>query len=176
LLFVLAFIRAAHACVRENVPLHSFKGVSSPCWCMFCSFLFCLLCSVSAGFRLVLGSLFPCTLQGRLFPLLVHVMFCWFPACIASLSCSFLIYTFLTFDQKKKEQREGACSPALASCVLLRSRESVPFAGVCTVLLVSSLYRKLVLLFLIYILLTFDKKKRKSKEKVRFSRERSSRL
>jgi hypothetical protein len=33
----------------------------------------------------------------------VHVMFCWFPACIASLSCSFLIYTFLTFDQKKKE-------------------------------------------------------------------------
>jgi cbb3-type cytochrome oxidase subunit 3 len=88
-------------------------------------------------------------------------MFCWFPACIASLSCSFLIYTFLTFDQKKKEQREGACSPALASCVLLRSRESVPFAGVCTVLLVSSLYRKLVLLFLIYILLTFDKKKKK---------------
>jgi hypothetical protein len=51
-----------------------------------------------------LGSLFPCTLQGRLFPLLVHVMFCWFPACIASLSCSFLIYTFLTFDQKKKKK------------------------------------------------------------------------
>jgi hypothetical protein len=57
----------------------------------------------------------------------------------------------------------GACSPALASCVLLRSREFVPFAGVCIVLLVSSLYRKLVLLFLIYILLTFDQK-RKSKE------------
>jgi hypothetical protein len=57
----------------------------------------------------------------------------------------------------------GACFPALASCVLLWSRESVPFAGVCTVLLVSSLYRKLVLLFLIYILLIFDKKKRKSR-------------
>ena len=58
----------------------------------------------------------------------------------------------------------GACSPALASCVLLWSRESVPFAGVCTVLLVSSLYRKLVLLFLIYILLTFDRKKKKIDE------------
>jgi hypothetical protein len=53
----------------------------------------------------------------------------------------------------------GACSPALASCVLLWSREFVPFVSVCTVLLVSSLYRKLVLLFLIYILLTFDQKK-----------------
>ena len=112
MLFILAFIRAAHACVRENVPLHSFKGVSSPCWCMFCSFLFCLLCSVSAGFRLVLGSLFPCTLQGRLFPLLVHVMFCWFPACIASLSCSFLIYTFLTFDQKKKRAKRRSMFPS----------------------------------------------------------------
>ena len=60
----------------------------------------------------------------------------------------------------------GACSPALTSCVLLWPRESVPFADVCTVLLVSSLYRKLVLLFLIYILLTFDqKKKKKSKKK-----------
>jgi len=58
----------------------------------------------------------------------------------------------------------GACSPALASCVLLRSRESIPFAGVCTVLLVSSLYRKLVLLFLIYILLTFDQKKKNQAE------------
>ena len=54
----------------------------------------------------------------------------------------------------------GACSPALASCVLLRSRESVPFVGVSSVLLVSSLYRKLVLLFLIYIILTFDQKKK----------------
>jgi len=54
----------------------------------------------------------------------------------------------------------GACSPALASCVLLWSRESVPLARVCTVLLVSSLYCKLVLLFLIYILLTFDQKKK----------------
>jgi hypothetical protein len=54
----------------------------------------------------------------------------------------------------------GACSPALASCVLLWSRESVPLARVCTVLLVSSLYRKLVLLFLIYTLLTFDQKKK----------------
>ena len=59
---------------------------------------------------LVLGRVFPCTrllcllwfVQGSLFPLLVHVMFCWFPACTASLSCSFLIYTFLTFDQKTK--------------------------------------------------------------------------
>jgi hypothetical protein len=42
---------------------------------------------------------------------------------------------------------------------LLRSREFVPSDGACTVLLVSSLYRKLVLLFLIYILLTFDQKK-----------------
>jgi hypothetical protein len=39
------------------------------------------------------------------------------------------------------------------------SREFVPFAGACNVLLVSSLYRKLVLLFLIYTILTFDKKK-----------------
>ena len=54
----------------------------------------------------------------------------------------------------------GACPPTLATCVLLWSRESVPLASVCTVLLVSSLYRKLVLLFLIYILLTFDKKKK----------------
>jgi hypothetical protein len=44
-------------------------------------------------------------------------------------------------------------------CVLLWSRESVPLASVYSVLLVSSLYRKLVLLFLIYILLTFDQKK-----------------
>ena len=54
----------------------------------------------------------------------------------------------------------GACSPALAYCVLLWSRESVLLARVCTVLLVSILYRKLVLLFLIYILLTFDQKKK----------------
>jgi hypothetical protein len=44
---------------------------------------------------------------------------------------------------------------------LLRSREFVPSDGACAVLLVSSLYRKLVLLFLIYILLTFDQKKKK---------------
>ena len=31
----------------------------------------------------------------------VH-MYCWLPACFASLSCNFLIYTILTFDQKKK--------------------------------------------------------------------------
>jgi hypothetical protein len=61
---------------------------------------------------LVLGRMFPCTrlscllrfVQGSQFPLLVHVMFCWFPACTASLSCSFLIYTILTFDQKKKNR------------------------------------------------------------------------
>ena len=56
----------------------------------------------------------------------------------------------------------GACSPALASCVLLWSRESVLLARVCSVLLVSSLYRKLVLLFLIYIFLTFDQKKERA--------------
>jgi hypothetical protein len=41
-------------------------------------------------------------------------------------------------------------------------RESVPFAGACKVLLVSSFYCKLVLLFLIYIILTFDKKKKRA--------------
>jgi hypothetical protein len=34
-------------------------------------------------------------------------MFCWFPACTASLSCSFLIYTFLTFDKKEKEKERA---------------------------------------------------------------------
>jgi len=43
-------------------------------------------------------------------------------------------------------------------------REPVPFARLCIsfVLLVSSLYCKLVLLFLIYTFLTFDQKKKKS--------------
>ena len=40
------------------------------------------------------------------------------------------------------------------------SREYVPFSDVYTTLLVSSLYRKLALLFLIYTILTFDKKKK----------------
>jgi len=44
------------------------------------------------------------------------------------------------------------------------SREYVPFSDVYTTLLVSSLYRKLAFLFLIYTILTFDKKKRKKKE------------
>jgi len=55
----------------------------------------------------------------------------------------------------------GACSTALDFCVLLWTREPVPLASVYSVLLVSSLYCKLVLLFLIYILLTFDQKKKK---------------
>jgi hypothetical protein len=47
----------------------------------------------------------------------------------------------------------------LQACfAMVCSREPVPF-----VLLVSSLYRKLVLLFLIYILLTFDQKKKKER-------------
>jgi hypothetical protein len=33
-------------------------------------------------------------------------MYCWFPACFASLSCNFLIYTILTFDQKKKKSKK----------------------------------------------------------------------
>jgi hypothetical protein len=51
------------------------------------------------------------------------------------------------------------------------SREPVPFAWICSrdvhalcmsfVLLVSSLYCKLALLLLIYIILTFDQKKKK---------------
>jgi hypothetical protein len=45
------------------------------------------------------------------------------------------------------------------------SRESVPFTGVCIVLLVSSLYCKLVLLFFIYTILTFDKKKKELRAK-----------
>ena len=112
--FVLAFITAAHACVRENVPLHSFKGVSSPCRCMFYSFLFCLVCSVSAGFRVVLQA-------------------------------------FLALFSRE-------------SVPLHSSREIVPSAGAYNVLLVSSLYCKLVLLFLIYIFFTFDKKKKKLSE------------
>jgi len=92
--------------------LYTHSRVSLPladvCSVLFCSVWYVLFLLVFGLYcKLVLlfflGSLFPCTLQGRLFPLLVHVMFCWFPACIASLSCSFLIYTFLTFDQKKKE-------------------------------------------------------------------------
>ena len=39
-----------------------------------------------------------------------------------------------------------------------------PFEFACNVLLATSLYRKLVLLFLIYTFLTFDQKKRKKKE------------
>ena len=55
------------------------------------------------------------------------------------------------------------------------SKESVPFAGACKVLLVSSLYHKLVLLFLIYIILIFDKKKRALKKKeLSAARERCS--
>jgi hypothetical protein len=44
------------------------------------------------------------------------------------------------------------------------SRESVPLPGYVSpyVLLVSNLYRKLVLLFWIYTILTFDKKKKKA--------------
>jgi len=41
------------------------------------------------------------------------------------------------------------------------SREYVPFSDVYTTLLVSSLYRKLALLFLIYTILIFDQKKKK---------------
>jgi len=44
------------------------------------------------------------------------------------------------------------------------------------VLLVSSLYRKLVLLFLIYILLTFDQKKKKKELSVRENLERDALL
>ena len=43
------------------------------------------------------------------------------------------------------------------------SREYVPFSDVYTTLLVSSLYRKLAFLFLIYTILTFDKKKKKER-------------
>ena len=58
--------------------------------------------------RLVMGSLFPypclfcflCSDQGSLFPLMVHVLFCWFPACIASLSCSFWSIYFLHLIKK----------------------------------------------------------------------------
>jgi hypothetical protein len=49
------------------------------------------------------------------------------------------------------------------------SRESVPLPGYVSpyVLLVSNLYRKLVLLFWIYTILTFDKKKKLlSKKKI----------
>jgi len=37
-----------------------------------------------------------------------------------------------------------------------KKRSLILFADACNVLLVSSLYRKLVLLFLIYLILTFD--------------------
>jgi hypothetical protein len=55
-----------------------------------------------------MGSLFPypclfcflCSDQGSLFPLMVHVLFCWFPACIASLSCSFWSIYFLHLIKK----------------------------------------------------------------------------
>jgi hypothetical protein len=40
--------------------------------------------------------------QGRLFPLLVYVLLCWFPACIASLSCYFWSIQFLHLIKKKK--------------------------------------------------------------------------
>jgi hypothetical protein len=40
--------------------------------------------------------------QGSLFPLLVYVLFCWFLACIASLSCYFLSIQFLHLIKKKK--------------------------------------------------------------------------
>ena len=92
----------------------------------------------------------------------LDVCYCWLAISAASL-CNCIC--FVSLDQCIGDPNFlaglcwGACSPALASCVLLWSRESVPLARVCTVLLVSSLYRKLVLLFLIYILLTFDQKK-----------------
>lgn len=44
-------------------------------------------------------------MQGSSFLLLLYVMFYWFPTCIASIPCSFLIYTKLTFDQKKKNTK-----------------------------------------------------------------------
>jgi len=82
------------------------------CYCIWVSFPFWAW--------LVMGSLFPCTcllcflcsIKGSLFPVMVHVLFCWFPACITSLSCSFFIYTLLTFDQKKKSSRELSVGPA----------------------------------------------------------------
>jgi len=66
-----------------------------------------------------------------------------------------------------------SCYLVMGSCSLGSFfREHVTFSylalflcllfGVCTVLLVSSLYCKLVLLFLIYKILTFDKKKNNS--------------
>jgi hypothetical protein len=66
-----------------------------------------------------------------------------------------------------------SCYLVMGSCSLGSFfREHVPFSylalfscllsGVCTALLVSSLYCKLVMLFLIYKILTFDKKKKKN--------------
>jgi hypothetical protein len=59
--------------------------------------------------RFVCLGWFSLVLGGSLFPqdcfvflcldIYIH-MYCWFPACSASLSCNFLIYPILTFDQK----------------------------------------------------------------------------
>ena len=54
------------------------------------------------------------------------------------------------------------------------SREYVPFSDVYTTLLVSSLYRKLAFLFLIYTILTFDKKKKEKERALRKERALSS--
>jgi putative flippase GtrA len=43
--------------------------------------------------------------------LCIYFVLCWFPACIASLSCSFWFNILLTFDQKKKMNAATYDSP-----------------------------------------------------------------
>jgi hypothetical protein len=82
------------------------QGTLFPSHCWFLVLLadhYLLVCSflyVNCCLALILCLLW--FVQGSLFPLLVTVMFCWFSACTASLSYTFLIYTFLTFDKKKE--------------------------------------------------------------------------
>jgi hypothetical protein len=52
----------------------------------------------------------------------VH-MYCWFPACFASLSCNFLIYTILTFDKKKKKKKKELLVKKELSIVVRETRE-----------------------------------------------------
>jgi len=89
-----------------------FKGACSLCIQRF--FLYCIWITVQgilifwlacAGEHVPQHSplVFYCG-QGSLFPWLEFVLFCWFPACIASLSCSFWSIYFLHLIKKKKNK------------------------------------------------------------------------
>ena len=105
----------------------------------------------------------------------VYPLFCWSPACTASLSCSFLIYTILTFDQKKKRAFVLGWEPCIifgsshnhclffrclyffSSLLLWSLREPVPFLFILVSTFAGS---PAMYIFDLLIHLHFDQKER----------------